>query len=81
MSKWSELQEAKKESKDKDKLRREKLAGYFYDLSKLIFTALVLGGLTPLFSDENNKLNWATILLGSCSTYLFAFFANRILKQ
>lgn len=30
MSNWSEKQETKKEGKEKDKVRREKLAGFFF---------------------------------------------------
>lgn len=80
MGNWSERQEVKKEVKEKDKVRREKLAGYFFDLSKLIFAALVLGGITPLFTNVTNGINWSTIILGTISTYMFANFANRILK-
>ena len=80
MSNWNERQEARKEVKGKDKTRREKLAGYFFDLSKLIFAALVLGGITPLFTNVSNGINWVTIILGGFSTYIFANFANRILK-
>ena len=47
MGNWSVQQEAKKEVKEKDKVRREKLAGYFFNLSQLTFVALVLGGITP----------------------------------
>ena len=39
------MQEEKKERKEKDKTRREKLAGYFFNLSQLTYTALVLGGM------------------------------------
>lgn len=35
-----------RDEKDKMKTRKEKLAGYFFDLSKLIFTAMVLGGMS-----------------------------------
>ena len=80
MGNWSERQEVKKEGKEKDKVRREKLAGYFFDLSKLIFAALVLGGITPLFTNVTNGINWSTITLETISTYMFANFANRILK-
>lgn len=69
-----------KEKKEKDKTRREKLAGYFFDLSKLVFAALVLGGITPLFSDVDMQVNWITVALGIFSTYFLAFFANKILK-
>lgn len=43
MGSWSEQQEVKKERKEKDKTRRDKLAGYFFNLSQLTFVALVLG--------------------------------------
>lgn len=41
-----------RDEKDKMKTRKEKLAGYFYDLSKLIFTAMVLGGMSPLYTGD-----------------------------
>lgn len=80
MGSWEKRQEEKKEIKEKDKTRRDKLAGYFFDLSKLIFAALVLGGITPLFTNISNGINWSTIVLGVISTYMFANFANKILK-
>lgn len=80
MGNWSERQEIKKETREKDRTRREKLAGYFFDISKLIFAALVLGGITPLFTNLSDGINWVTIVLGVFSTYIFANFANRILK-
>ena len=49
MGKWIEQQDVKKEKKEKDKVRNEKLAGYFLNLSQLTFVALVLGGITPLY--------------------------------
>ncbi len=42
MGNWSELQAIKQEGREKDKVRKEKLAGYFFDLSKLSFAGLVL---------------------------------------
>lgn len=67
-------------TKDKDGQRRDRLAGYFFDLSKLIFAGFVIGGITPLFTAADNEINWCTVILGSFSTYIFAFLANRILK-
>lgn len=49
MGSWSERQEEKREGKEKDKTRREKLAGYFFNLSQLTYTALVLGGMVLFF--------------------------------
>lgn len=47
MGNWSHQQDEKKESKDKDRVRRENLAKYFYDLSKLSFAGLVIGVVIP----------------------------------
>ena len=80
MGNFIKQQEEKKEVKEKDKTRRERLAGYFFDLSMLVFAGFVLGGINPLFSIEPNKINWVTIILGIFSTYILANFANRILK-
>lgn len=55
MGNWSKLQEVEKEGKEKEKLSRETLGKYFYDLSKLSFGAMVLGVVVPWFSDSNNN--------------------------
>lgn len=47
MSNWSKQQEEKKEGKEKDRVRREKLAGFFFNLAQLTFVGLVLAGLLP----------------------------------
>lgn len=80
MSNFTKQLDEKKDTKEREKTRREKLAGYFFDLSKLIFTGLVIGGVTPLFADEPSKINWLTVLMGCFSTYMFALFANKLLK-
>lgn len=80
MGNWSEKQEAKKEVKEKDKTRRDKLAGYFFDLSKLSFAGLVIGVIIPLYSDLSNENNWYSICTGIILTIISAAFANKILK-
>ena len=62
------------------KSRKEKLADYFYSLSKLIFTAMVLGGMSPILTDEFKPTYCYMIIGGLIATYLTAYFANRILK-
>ncbi|WP_308394697.1 DUF6722 family protein [Prevotella sp.] len=69
-----------RDEKDKVKSRKEKLASYFYDLSKLIFTGLVLGGIVPVFTDGTYTPKLWILIAGSIATYITAFFANRILK-
>lgn len=80
MGNWSEQQEVKKEVKEKNRTRREKLAGYFFDLSKLSFAGLVIGVVIPLDSDISNENNWYSICTGILLTIISAVFANKILK-
>ena len=42
MGSWERQQEAKTEAREKDRTRREKLAGYFFDLLKLCFAGMVI---------------------------------------
>ena len=61
--------------------RREMLAGYFFDLSKLMCSGVVVGGLSPLFTgDEMGIFNYLCISFGFTATVLFAYFSNEILK-
>ena len=80
MGHWSDQQEIKKEGKEKDKTRREKLAGYFFDLSKLSFTGLVISIILPLFSNVENTILWLAALFGTVLTISSAMLANKILK-
>lgn len=53
MGNWEKQLAEKKEIKEKDKIRREKLSGYFFNLSQLTYTALVLGGMVLFFQGDN----------------------------
>ncbi|MCR6506364.1 DUF6722 family protein [Bacteroides muris (ex Fokt et al. 2023)] len=75
MGNWSEIQEAKKEVKEKDKVRRETLGKFFYDLAKLTFAAIVLGGLTPIYANMDNSINWGLIIAGTIFTIIFSLRA------
>lgn len=80
-SNWSEQLEVKTEAKERNKVRKEKLTGYFFDLSKLTFAAIVLGGISPLFSENVQSISWVSVVVGCYATYIFALFANKILKN
>ena len=41
-----------RDEKDKTKVRKEKLAGYFYNLSQLIFTGTGVGGVLPFYKER-----------------------------
>lgn len=80
MGKFTERQKEKEEGREKDKVRREKLAGFFFDSAKIIFAGMVVGGLTPLYSDEEKSLNSYMIGVGIIATILLAWIGNKILK-
>lgn len=77
---WSELQAIKQEGREKDKVRKEKLAGYFFDLSKLSFAGLVIGVVIPLYSNISDENNWYYICTGIILSVISALLANKILK-
>ena len=80
MGKWIEQQDVKNETKEKSKIRREKIAGYFLNLSQLTFVALVLGGITPLYLDVEHTISWYLLSAGVLTSYVFLMIANNILK-
>lgn len=80
MGNWSDQQEVKKETKERDKTRKEKLASYFFDLSKLSFAGLVIGIVIPLYSNITDENSWYAIITGIILTTMSALLANKILK-
>ena len=80
MGNWSQQQELKKEAKEKDKIRKEKLASYFLNLSQLTFVALVLGAITPLYTHIETEINWYVLVAGVLLTVILATIGNKILK-
>ncbi len=69
-----------REEKDKTKLRKEKLAGYFYNLSQLTFTGTGVGGVLPFLKGEATMGDIFVLVFGAVTTYGFAAIANKILK-
>ncbi len=80
MSNYSRQQEKREERKEKDKVRREKLAGYYFDLSKLSFAGIFVSVIIPLLTDEQNVRMWVAAVFGLILTVLSASLANKILK-
>lgn len=80
MGNYSKKQEEKNEVKERDKTRRETLGKFFYDLAKLTFAAIVLGGLTPIYTNMDNSTNWSLIIAGTIFTIIFSLIGNKILK-
>ena len=80
MGNWKKQQDELKEAKERDKLTKEVVAKYFLDLSKFIFTAIVLGGLTPMLTDISTNIHWETVFVGLVSTFFFGLLGYRVLK-
>ena len=70
-----------RENRDKEKLRKDKVAGYFFNLSQLTFAALVLGGISPIYTNNAIGYNWYILLMGLILTILLALIGNKLLKQ
>lgn len=82
MGSWERLQVAKTEAQEKDRTRRENIAKYYLDLSKLTFAALVLGSVTCMITGTDVNL-WAVIggMAGGIATIvILAMIGNQIFK-
>lgn len=80
MSNWEKQQDIKKEVKERDKSRRESLGKFFYDLAKVAFAGLVVGGIAPLYNYTDDAGNWYKVFAGVVFTSIFAWIGNKILK-
>lgn len=80
MSNFSRQMEERKDRKENDKTRREKLAGFFYDLAKLCFGGLVVGSLISYSNDGVNMYEITKTVFGIASTMVLSKIANEILK-
>jgi hypothetical protein len=68
------------DTKEKEKLRKEKLSGYFLDMSKLTFGATVLSGILPAFKSATvvDVIYTITGLVGTIWLYMIG--RNILLK-
>ncbi len=73
-------QEERKDAKERDWLRRDKIAGYFFNLSQLTFVALVLGTITPIYTNNEYGINWYMLSVGLALTIVLANIGSKILK-
>lgn len=86
MGKFEKQQEKKQEQKEKEKTRCEALGKFYFDLAKLVFAALVLGGMFPLFQEDDsnassNANTYIMMILGGVSTVGLVIVGNKILKH
>ena len=77
MGNWERQQTMRKE---RDKVRRETLGKFFFDLAKLVFAAIVLGEILLLQENVFDKSCCVMIMTGLSVTYSLAWLGNKILK-
>lgn len=74
-------QEERKEIKEKEKLSRENLGKFFFDLAKLVFTSMALVGGVSLIVNEARIQQGILATIGVSLTYTFAAIGYKILKR
>lgn len=65
--------------KEKEHTRRELLAKYLYDVSKLFIATMFIVNIVPLFRGDVSVPDVMATVLGFLSAILIAWFANRLL--
>lgn len=81
MGKFAEQQKTKEEARENDKLTRETLGKYFYDLAKVTFTAMVVGGAVAWISDATKDYHWKLLSIGVITTVLLSYIGYKIIKR
>lgn len=81
MGKFIEIQEARKEVKEKEKVSRETLGKFFYDLAKTSFTVMVAGSAVSFFTDKEQTPYWLLLATGVFVTTIFACIGYTIIKR
>ena len=80
MSEFDSKRKIVEKAEQRNNVRKEKLAGYLYDISKLIFGGIVLAGLSPIFTDATISMNYPVIISGLFASVILAVISNQILK-
>lgn len=81
MGKFAEQQKMKDEAKENDRLTRESLGKFFYDLAKVTFTAMVVGSTIAWISDATKDYHWKLLVIGVVTTVLLTYIGYKIIKR
>ena len=78
---WIRQQAIQQESREREKSRREALGKLFHDFAKLSFAGLVIGGMTPIYTDFYYESNTPFIIWGLMLSFALAFVGDRFYKK
>lgn len=79
MAATTKMSGSHREAHTKEQSRRELLAKYCYDLSKIVFATMVVGTFTAMFGEGDSLTDLWRFLIGGLATILLAMTANRTL--
>lgn len=80
MSKFYENMKDREEARARAEKRKERLAQYLFDLSKLSFGGSVFAAVFAWINDISNYWYLVVLAVGLLATVMFAKLANNILK-
>ena len=59
---------------------RDAISRLFIDISKIIFTGVVIGGISPAFIGSETSINFMIVISGAAVSFIAAWIGCRILK-
>ena len=80
MGNFAKQQEEHKEAKEREKLSRKTLGKFFYDLAKIAFTALVVGSIVSVVTEQKKFEHLLLIAIGIFVTFIFSYVGFKIIK-
>lgn len=80
MGRFYEDQKNREDHRQRRSVRREKLASYFFDVSKLSLGGVVFTSAFGWFSDRDNGMYIVAVVVGLVITIILAIIANKLLK-
>ena len=72
MGKWEKQLEIIKATKEKERISKETLGKFFYDLAKTSFTVMVAGSAVSFFTNQEQTPYWILLTVGVFVTSVFA---------
>ena len=68
------------ELKNRTDKYRDAISRLFIDISKIIFTGVVIGGISPVFMGSETSINFMIVISGAVVSFIAAWIGCRILK-
>ena len=66
---------------EKQRVRREKRSGFYYDVSKMFLAGSGVSGLSPVLFGMDKEVNWYSIIIGMAISLFFAYLADKLLNK